>query len=312
MTEIVGEIEPERISVRYVGPALEANSMDVRQLAPSLLALADLFGIAHAATGPTLTPPPALEVTAQRRGSFIVDLWLAAQSQAIDLFTGDESTAAANGLGIGLPVVGAIAWIVNRRRKGRESIVSEAESGTIKISWPDGMVMEVPLAAQALVDRMDFNRTAGQVFEPLRQEGIDTIEINDISARAAGGVRTATVEVGDLPGFNPPADGEVVLSDNTRHVSVRIENAAFKIGNKWRVNDGLASMWASLDDLGYIQKMLDGEERFGVGDRLVVLMRDRQLQSSDGYGITTDHSIQKVIEHRHMPAPDELPYGEDQ
>src|SRR5687767_5495741 len=111
MSQGGSDTEPERVSVRYVGPALEANSMDVRQLAPSLLALADLFAIAHSVAGPTLTPPPALEVTAQRGGSFIVDLWLAAQDRVVDLLTDDEATAGANGLGIGAVVVGAVGWL---------------------------------------------------------------------------------------------------------------------------------------------------------------------------------------------------------
>lgn len=308
MTESAVRVDPERLSVRYEGPALEANSMDVRQLAPSLLALADLFAIAHAEAGPTLTPPPALEVTAQRGGSFIVDLWLAAQEQVVDLLTGDESTAAANGLGIGLPVIGAISWLVHRRRRGRESQVTEVEPGVVRVNWSDGTVLEAPIAAQGLVERMDFNRTAGQVFDPLRKEGIDAIEINTITARGPATVRSAKVERDDLPGFNPAPDGDAVLSDNTRIVTVRIESVAFKVGNKWRVNDGLASMWASLDDLGYVQKIVDGEERFGLGDRLVVQMRDRQLRSTEGDGFTWDHSIQRVIEHQHMPPPDELPF----
>ncbi|MFC4785370.1 hypothetical protein ACT8ZV_12905 [Nocardioides sp. MAHUQ-72] len=311
MSQGASDSEPQRISVRYVGPALGANSMDVRQLAPSLLALADLFTIAHSVAGRTLTPPPALEVTAQRGGSFIVDLWLAAQDHAVDLLTDEDATAAANGLGIGAVVVGAVGWLVQRRRRGREQTVTEVEPGTVQINWADGTRMVAPVAAQSLVERMDFNRTAGQVFEPLRKEGIEAIEIDAVSTRPGWGKRSATVELDDLPGFSPAPEVDNVLSDNTRIVTVRIENVAFKVGNKWRVNDGLASMWASLDDLAYVQRIVDGDERFGLGDRLVVQMRDRQLQTTEGDGITWEHSIQRVIEHRHIPPPDELPFDED-
>lgn len=311
MSDSALDLRPERLSVRYAGPALEANSMDVRQLAPSLLALADLFAIAHAEAGPTLTPPPALEVTAQRGGSFIVDLWLAAQDQVLDLFGGERATATANGFGIGVPVVGAISWLVHRRRRGREQKVTHVDPGMVRVNWADGTVLEAPIAAERLVERMDFNRTAAQVFEPLRKEGIEAVEIQTTSASGRRLVQSAKVERDDLPGFNQPPGDDKVLSDNTRIVTVRIENAAFKVGNKWRVNDGLASMWASLDDLAYVQRIVDGEERFGLGDRLVVQMRDRQLQTTDGDGITWEHSIQRVIEHRHMPPPDELPFQND-
>lgn len=311
MSEPALDVQRERLSVRYAGPALEANSMDVRQLAPSLLALADLFAIAHAEAGPTLTPPPALEVTAQRGGSFIVDLWLAAQDQFVDLLGGDTSTATANGLGIGVPVVGAISWLIHRRRRGREQAVTRVDPGTVRVNWADGTVLEAPIAAERLVERMDFNRTAAQVFEPLRKEGIESVEIQTTSSRGRGFVRSAKVERDDLPSFSQPPSDDKVLSDNTRIVTVRIENAAFKVGNKWRVHDGRASMWASLDDLGYVQRIVAGEERFGLGDRLVVQMRDRQLQTTEGDGITWEHSIQRVIEHRHLPPPDELPFSDD-
>lgn len=68
-------------------------------------------------------------------------------------------------------------------------------------------------------------------------------------------------------------------------------------------------MWASLDDLAFLQRMEDGIERFAVGDLLVVQMRDQQVRSDSG--LTVEHSIQRVIEHRSAPPPDELTFPED-
>lgn len=48
----------EPLSIRYAGVALEMNSMDVRQFAPSLLALADLFVVAHNIVGTPFDLPP--------------------------------------------------------------------------------------------------------------------------------------------------------------------------------------------------------------------------------------------------------------
>lgn len=307
MSEIRSDVGPERFSVRYDGPALEGNTMDVRQLAPSLLALADLFVVAHAELGPTLTPPPGVEVTAQRQGSFIVDLWLTADNNIVDLLTHDRATAATNAIGLSGPVIGAIAWLVHRRRKGRESSVEPIGAGLLRITWSDGTTFVAPIGAQALAERMDFNRTAGRVFEPLRDDGVDTIELN--TTRLGRGV-SARVQRDDLRAFNPAPESDALLSDNTRTITVRIETLPLKMGNKWRVHDGLASMWASLDDIAYAQQMESGFERFGVDDRMVVLMRDRQLRSGSGDGISWEHSIQKVIEHKSVPPPDELPFGE--
>lgn len=301
-------VDHERLSLQYNGWALESHSMDVRQLAPSLLALADLFSIAHAELGPTLTPPPALEVTAQRGGSFIVDMWLAAQESGDDLINilnGPRVSAAGAALGLGGPVVIAIRWLVNRFRKGREQ-VSQVEPGMVRVLWPDGTLLEAPVAAQRLVERMDFSRTAAQVFEPLRKDGVEGIEL-----RTPGrGKARVQVTREDLRAFNSLPEDDEVLSDNTRLVTVSIVNLPLRSHHKWKVDDSTATFWANLEDQGFLARMEAGIERFGVGDRLHVQMRDRQLRTAEN-GITVDHTIQKVIKHWSLPPPEELPFDHD-
>ncbi|WP_370290319.1 hypothetical protein [Nocardioides sp.] len=308
MSQMFEDGEAERISVRYDGPAVDHSSMDVRLVAPSLLALADLFAVAHSELGPTLTPPPRLEIIGQRSGSLIIDMLLAAESTLVDLLNHERATAVANGLALSAPVIGAITWVVHRKRMGRESGIEPVGSDIIRVTWPDGTTLLVPVGSQALIERMDFNRTAVRVFEPLREDGIDEVELN--TTRSGRAIR-ASVRRDDLAGFNLPPGSDLVLSDGTRTVTVRIESLPLKMGNKWRVHDGLASLWATLDDVAFAQLMEAGSERFGVDDRLVVLMRDRQLRSGDGVGESWEHSILKVIEHKSAPPPDELPFDDE-
>lgn len=309
MSQSVGEDSYEGLSIRYAGPAMDGNSMDVRELAPSLLALADLFVTAHNQVGEAFEPPPALEVTAQRSGSFIVDLWLTAQETEgalTNLLGGPRATAGANSSALSAVVIGAVGWIIGRRRKGRESRVASIEPGQIRVTWPDGTQLETTIAAQSLVEHMDFHRAAARVFEPLRRDGVDEIEVRQ-RGRSRGSV---AVVRDDLPAFNTLDNDETLLSDNTRQIVVRVELLAFKPGNKWRVNDGTASMWASVHDLAFLQKMGVGEERFADGDSFVVRMRDVQYQSPTT-GIRVEHSIEEIIEHRSAPPPpDALPFDD--
>ena len=67
-------------------------------------------------------------------------------------------------------------------------------------------------------------------------------------------------------------------------------------GNKWRVNDGFGSVWVSVNDLAFVDKMASGEERFEPSDVLGVEMRDRQFRDG-GSGLVMERSIERALEH---------------
>lgn len=59
----------DEFSVKFTGPALENHTIDVRVLAPSLLALADALKSAQKELSPD-SPAPAIDIKATRPGSF--------------------------------------------------------------------------------------------------------------------------------------------------------------------------------------------------------------------------------------------------
>ncbi|MGE5720084.1 MAG: hypothetical protein ACM3XQ_09425, partial [Nocardioidaceae bacterium] len=67
-----------------------------------------------------------------------------------------------------------------------------------------------------------------------------------------------------------------------------------------------SSLWAAVHDLPFLQRVSSGEARFAHGDSLLVEMRDRQFRTPDG-GLRGEHFIERVLEHRSVPAPDMLP-----
>ena len=54
----IGAVPVESLDITYDGPALAERTMDVRALAPSLLALADACQVAQAVVDPTAEPRP--------------------------------------------------------------------------------------------------------------------------------------------------------------------------------------------------------------------------------------------------------------
>lgn len=112
-------------SIKYDGPALVTHQMDVRELAPALIALSTLLEEANRAAYPDSSE---VRVNVQgnfKGGSFGVDL-IAVQSiaeQIVSMLAGPTSTAAANLLailgGIGLlgsgGLIGIVKWLRGRK-----------------------------------------------------------------------------------------------------------------------------------------------------------------------------------------------------
>lgn len=313
LTRAVAVADRESLRLKFDGPALEDHSIDVRQLAPSLVALADLFDMAHARSGDVLGTAPALQVTANREGSFAVDLFVAIQEVSgtlRDALGGANATAAANGMGISSfitgVVYGAIKWTLHRNRRGTEESVHEAEAGRIHVTWADGTQLDVPYGARDLVESMDFNRTAGYVFEPLRHEGVDEVQLS----RDGDPNDLVVVHRDDLPAFNIIEPDDDLISDNVRLVNLRLVNVPFKTGNKWRVSDGTYPFWVVMDDLDFLQRVSASEEAFSSGDSLYVRLRDQQFRTADG-DFRMDRRVEKVMEHRRALPPEHLPFPDE-
>lgn len=111
--------------VRYDGEALRDGRMPVRELAPALLALSQLFSEASQLLYPS-NEPVALEIQATREGSFIVDLVLHAVGSSWDQLShmdaGEDATALVLfkefviGDSIDFSLFGLVQWL-----KGRSS-----------------------------------------------------------------------------------------------------------------------------------------------------------------------------------------------
>jgi hypothetical protein len=290
-------LSTDRLNLKFDGPALREHRMDVRALAPALVALSDLFVAAHAEISDGSSLPPALEVQATREGSFGIDLlvqvpdfWEAFR----DVFDGSnrDVQSLVNAAGLAVPVVGTMAWLVRRGRVGRERSVSQVAPGELRVTWPDGTSISTSPEAAKLVESSDFRRAARELAAPLGNEGIATLDLT----RSSGRRESVSVGRGDLRAFELVEDGDRLVSDSTREVTLRLLNVAFNEGHKWRVHDGLQSFYVTLEDLAFLQRVEANVEVFSRDDRLRCEMRERQWRSASG-ALRIDRRITKVLEH---------------
>lgn len=287
-------------SIKYDGPALTSHQMDVRELAPALIALSDLLEEANKAA---FADAPPVRVNVQgnfKGGSFGVDL-IAVQSikdQIVSILGGPESTAAANLFGI-LGGIGLIAGAggglikVIRWLRGRKpsTIRFDGDKTIFELQLEERVeTLEVDLVAGRLYQSRRVRQSLAKVIKPLERDGVDTF------ASGADGIADVVVTKEDVAAFDRAADDAEVVSDTTLvNLLLQIESAVFKDGNKWRFNDGSSPFFAEITDEVFLAKIEAGE-RFGKGDVLIVDLR--RVQSITDAGLRVEQEVVKVHEHR--------------
>jgi hypothetical protein len=286
-------------SIKYDGPALATHQMDVRELAPALIALSELLEHANKAAFPEADE---VRVNVQgnfKGGSFGVDL-IAVQTMAqqiVSLLSGSEATAAANLLGIlgglgllgGSGVIGLIKWLRGRKPS---SIRTVGDKVVFELREAEHVeTFEVDLIAGKLYQTRIVRQTLAKVVKPLERQGID------VFACGKDGATESVVTSEERVWFDMAASEADVVSDTVReNVLLQIESAVFKDDNKWRFHDGSTSFFAEVSDLDFISRINAGDERFGKGDVLIADLRI--IQSVTDNGLKQEYRIERVHDHR--------------
>ncbi len=291
-------VSTAHFTVTYDGPGVRDHRIDVRQLAPSLLALADAFVIANEELGDGLTPPPELQVVASRESSFSVDLLLDIQP-VVDLLNSAPALASGTATTLVGASMAAVRWVKKRSRKGRETSVVTVSPGRIRVQWPDGTVMDTTSEAATLVENMDFRRSARDALLPLEGSDVTSVKIDPEQGPSL------LLERADLSGFDLPEPEDESLSVGTREVLVSVITLGFRTDHKWRVTDGSTPFWVTVDDLAFLMKV-DDNEPFARHDTLRCTLTERQYQRPNG-SLRIERSISKVHEHRHAEPHPRLP-----
>ncbi|WP_036011382.1 hypothetical protein [Robbsia andropogonis] len=290
----------EKFHVVYDGPALAEHRMDVRDLAPALIAIADLFTAANREVNGDKADVNVEVHASFKAGSFGIDLVAAQQivAQIRDMFAGNTATAICNASGIlGLVTGGGVGLISLLRRLGGKKPVKIEQVGDVARVWiTETESLDVELGVLKLYRSKTVRLSLEKTLEPLEREGITDFGI------VRGHEVVLDIKAEELPLFRASIDSEEVVSEATTRKLLQIESVAFKDGNKWRVHDGASQFYATVEDADFLAR-IDAGERFGKGDVLIVDLR--QTQTVVGAKLANDFAIVKVIEHRE-PLQDSL------
>ena len=288
----------------YDGEDLAAGTIDARDLAPALIAFADLVDHGGRVIAPEM---PRLTVRVRagfRKGSFDVALELAnAYDKFVTLFSGNQVqawTAVCSILGLS----GVGLWQLLKRAKGRKPNVVEIErSEKVRITLDGGETEEIPKELWTLFNHVPTRRAIEQIVDPVTKEGIDQLEIRQ------KGQPVVTVSKEEAPYYKSLTEHEGEQVSDNPNVLLTIVSPSFREGNKWRVHDGTRTMWVAVEDASFNAKIDAGSEAFRKGDILYVTLRTRQW--IDAGELKAEQSIVEVhrhenrIDHPTLPGMDE-------
>lgn len=307
----MAEMSKARFKISYDGAALRDGRMDVRDLAPALMAVGSLFDAANRALNGQDGPKVAVNVTATGTGSFEIALEVVQSlyEQAKTFLGGEDVTAAANlvTLVIGTGASGGLIWLISKLRGRKPDKVEKLTPDTVRLTLtvegpPEAV--EVPLRTLRLYQDVAVRKSLeGVIRDPLQKEGIDTF-------KAAGDEENPPIVVkeGEAEVFaSPEIEGSVVI-DEVQNMALSIVALAFKEDRKWRFYDGNSQLSATIADEDFLRRV-DNNEPFTKGDVLRCQVRVIQRQTTSG--LKTEYTVEKVVEHippmRQMPLPFDEP-----
>lgn len=281
----------------YGGDALRNGEMDVADLAPALLGVAQLLK----AAGRALDGDDAeigVRVKSTREGSFEVWLNIVVNDAKIawEFWKSPDTQAAASLLALlGVTAPGAIGVLHKLKGRRPRRVRTDADRAVFEV---DGDEYEVPEpVARLVLDSAVRAALEKVVADPLEKDGIDTITIGDAKTQLSIGKREAayfrTVSIG--------AEDEFV----GKYIKAfTIVSLSFKAGQKWRLNNGQSVVSVSVSDQDFLDRVDVGSETFAKNDMLVCEVLERSQRTASGF--RSDYEIVRVIEHRHYQPPPPL------
>lgn len=295
----------------YDGPALENNEMDVKELAPSLIALSETIEEANKIINHGKAKI-VLNVRASfKTGCFGIDLHVVQSilTNMWSLFKHDDVQAAVVLLsflgftvkgGVG-GIIGVLKWI--KDRKITKIQINKEGMATIII---DNDKLEVEQEVVELLKSFKLRQSLEKaIAKPLENEGIYSISTTDTYEDKKSYI---TINKSEKDYFRVPEVEDEILEDKEYITNLQIVSAVFQENNKWRFSEGMEPFYAEVKDEIFSNEVQNSERSFSKGDILTVKLK--KVQKIEKGNLKSEYEILKVLNHRSAFKQIKLPFDE--
>jgi hypothetical protein len=297
--------------IKYEGPILEDNEMDIKELAPALLAVADLFEEANSVLNKGTAKITVGVKGSFKSGSFGIDFSVVQDiyQHIINFINQEEVITALLILQIlGLDVLSVGKGLIPLLKKiGRRKITAIKNENEREVSIiltnEDGNLEEITTQRNVFLLFKNIrirNSIEKIISEPLSKEGIDKFIIVDKTKQ-----ESLVISKEEKDYFVAPNVSDEFLGETVTDAFLQIVNLAFRNENKWRFSRGENTFYASIEDQEFLNRV-ENNERFSKNDILQVRLRLREYLSDNG--IRIDYCIEKVLDHRSAARQLSLPF----
>jgi hypothetical protein len=296
--------QKEQFEIVYDGPSLKTNEMDVRDLAPALLAISDVLEESNKIVYGDKTKVQVNVKGSFRNGSFGVDFSILQGpiEGFTSLFSSDRANAAANLLEIvgffgksGL--IGFLTWLGGRQIK--KAIEKDKATTIVEVK---NEKKEVSPTIISLFSNVRVRTSLQKIItEPLSRDGVESFSVKKNNRTET------TIRKDEKDYFKLGGVPDEPLKDQARTVFLKALSVTFVEGNKWRFSDGSNEFYASVLDEKFINDVQKNKISFTKDDTFEVRLREKQWMADTG--LKTEHEIEKVIQHRSTSKQIKLPFS---
>jgi hypothetical protein len=315
------QMSKAEFQLAFDGPALRAGTMEVGELAASLLAVGDLIRDANQQLNEDRAEVSVRVKADFKSGSFDIALLLdqSLLEQAKNLLLPGAVIGGAGllrllfGSEVGKKGVSGIVtsvldiWKKLKGEKPKDAIEDKGKGITVLVSGTGNQVNVGSSHAVSLYGRDSIRSAIAGVVRPVAKQGINSLDIRK-GKRSINQVHKTDLPSPQEADLSTMEDSTKVRRD-TREAVLRVARANFEKG-KWGFSDGAANFSADITDQVFRQQLDAREIGFFKGDTLRVILAITQTISSEGNAFHTVYEIEKVLGHTHAPKQESFPPGQ--